>query len=83
MTPIEVIIRKALLDRDVKRGVRGLAQKIKCAESYVYDVVKGRRGARGRRAKVIKRRIAKFLKIPYDELWNGDGSSGKGGRRCA
>lgn len=81
MTAVEVIIRKALLDRDVKRGVRGLAKKIKCPESYVYDVIKGRRGRRGRKARTIKRRIAKFLKIPYDELWNGgDGSSGKGGK---
>ena len=81
MTRTEKIIRKALLDRDLT--VLDLIGKIKCKQSYVYDVVKGRAGARGRRAKVIKRRIAKFLKIPHDELWNGDGSSGKGGRRCA
>lgn len=82
MTSAEIIIRKALLDRGVKRGVRGLAEKIKCPESYVYDVVKGRRGKRGRRAKVIQRRIAKFLNIPYADLWgDGNGSSAKGGKR--
>lgn len=81
MTRTEKIIRKALLDRDLT--VLDLIGKIKCKQSYVYDVVKGHAGARGRKARTIKRRIAKFLKIPYDELWNGNSSSAKGGRRCA
>jgi len=82
MTRTEKIIRKALLDRDLT--VLDLIEKIKCKQSYVYDVIKGRAGKRGRRAKVIKRRIAKFLGVPYDDLWSdGNGSSAKGGRRCA
>ena len=42
MTRTEKIIRKALLDRDLT--VLDLIEKIKCKQSYVYDVIKGRAG---------------------------------------
>ena len=76
VTVTEVIIRKALLDLGM--DVSDLARKIGCKQSYIYNVVKGRHG-RGRKAKIIRRGIAKFLKIRYDELWaNGNGSRNNG-----
>jgi len=84
MTPTELLIRRALLERNL--SVLALAEKIDCKPSYVYDVVKNRRGkygaSRGPRAvqaRVVQRRIARYLKIPIGDLWPKNGNAGTNG----
>lgn len=68
-------ILKALVDRDM--DVRTLARALGYRESYFYEVVRGDKGAVGSLAQEIKRRISRYLKIPYVELW-GVRDKGKG-----
>ncbi len=74
-----VEVRKRLLDNGLT--VAGMARLLGENQSYVYDVLTGRRAKtvkadvsdkRGKRAATIKRRVAEFLGVSPDDLWPCD-----------
>lgn len=74
--PPYIEVRKRLLDKG--STVAGKAGLLGENQSYVYDVLTGRRAGtvnayvfnkRGKRAAAIKRRVAEFLGVIPDELW--------------
>ena len=76
LLPPYIEIRKRLLDKGLT--VAAMARLLGENQSYVYDVLTGRRAKtvkagvqdkRGKKAAAIKRRVAEFLGVSCDELW--------------
>jgi len=57
----------ALAGRNI--SLAALAEKLRADRRYVGEIIAGVAGRRGRKAQTIREGIAKFLKIPYEELW--------------
>jgi hypothetical protein len=77
LSEAEKLIRKALLDRSM--NLQALARELGYKQVYFCEVVRGEKGARGSLAQEIKRRISRYLKIPYNELWSPDAGKGRSG----